>query len=182
MQFKFQKILLILLFTVKVNASALGDLARPEDDVAPEHNWTRTFILKDGKNTITYTPEAIVIGTGMSFGRFTSVVGSSINGMKIENQDLVISKQMTYEAFVNALVASKIYEDKLGNWYGEFLCTGGLKIIHMPQGVILQQNGETKAYQSLILERNADHILTGALSYDVFVGILEASGYYKESD
>ena len=174
MQFKFQKILLILLFAVKVNASALGDLARPEDDVAPEHNWTRTFILKDGKNTITYTPEDIVIRPSMS-----------CDGPGISAPDKLFpnrSKQMNYDAFVSALVRAGIYEDKPGNWYGEFLCIGGLKVIHMPQGVILQQNDETKAYQSLILEHNADHILTGPLSYDVFVGILVASGYYKHTD
>ena len=174
MQFKFQKILLILLLTVKVNASALGDHATPEDVVAPEHNWTRTFVLKNGKNTITYTPEDIVIRPGMS----CDGPGISAPDQLFPNR----SKQMTYDAFVSALVRAGIYEDKLGNWYGEFPCTGGLKITHVPQGVILQQNGETKAYQSLILERNADHILTGPLSYDVFVGILDASGYYKHPD
>lgn len=123
------------------------------------------------------------MGTGMKIaGVFRSTVGSSINGIKIEDNDLVISKKMTYDDFVNALVASKIYEDKPGNWYGEFECTVGAKIIHTPLGVIIEQNGKSNAFKFLTLGDNPDHVLTGLLSYDVFVGILEASGYYKHPD
>tara|TARA_R110002095_G_scaffold66488_7_gene56434 strand:- start:380 stop:934 length:555 start_codon:yes stop_codon:yes gene_type:complete len=184
MKLKFQTILLILLFTVKVNASDLGELAKPEDDVAPEHSWTRTFVLKDGRNTITHKPDEMVIGRNfhLQCPKFISTVGSSISGLKIEDNDLVLSTSMTYDEFVKALVTSKIYEDKPENWRGEFECSEGVKIIHMPQGVILEKNGETVGFKFLTLGSNPDHTLTGLLSYDVFVGMLEASGYYKHPD
>lgn len=150
--------------------------------VSPEYNWSRTFVLKGGKATITHEPNWVKMGEGFQTGSLTVEVGSSINGVKIGEHDLVLSKEMTYDVFVAALVASHVYEDKPGNWFGQFRCKDDIVITHTPQGVFLQQDGQINGFKFLTLNGNHDHTLAGPLPFDVFVGMLEAAGYYKHED
>ena len=173
---KLKTILLRLTFILVANTNAF---ASSTNEVDADYNWTRTFILKDGKNTISHTPDYVGVGTSMRLGALKSTVGSSLNGIKIEGEDLFISKKMTYADFVKGLVAANLYVDEPGNWYEEFDCIEEMTIIHTKDAVILKQGEVTRVLKFLTLEGNSNYTLMEPMAYDVFIGILNAAGYYK---
>tara|TARA_R110002111_G_scaffold94276_4_gene146286 strand:+ start:1163 stop:1708 length:546 start_codon:yes stop_codon:yes gene_type:complete len=178
-----KKILLTVALGVTLSMSGAFASNKPdilEHEMPQEHNWTRHFILKDGKSSITHTPDFVRIGTNTQRvgGILTVTLGSSINGIEIKGEELIISPKMAYDTFVRALVVSNIYEDQPCNWYGEFNCLNGVKITHLPKQILKEENGEIIGGEYFMPGSSFtfDHILTCHLSYDEFVSRLEAAG------
>ncbi len=164
-----------IMFSLSVLSLSLQASGTPE--VEDPFNWNRTFVLKD--NTLmTYTPEMIELGGIQIFGSFTSTVGSSINGLEITGQNLVISPRMSYEDFVGTLVASGIYEDKPQNWIESFILSNGLLLTHLPEWITVNQEYNFRNLK--FTTGQGEFFFTPNMPYKNFVGTLVQSGLFTE--
>ncbi len=108
---KYTKIIISLFFATLFSSHVTASLVADSDGEENVGNWTKTFILKDGRTDIKHTPDWVITMGGMMTSRSLSMKSKSLNGMPMDPAGLHVSANMSEKTFVEALVASGLYSE-----------------------------------------------------------------------
>ena len=109
-----------------------------------KHNWTATYMLKDGKSIVIHTPTSVQLGE-MSNSSGIFLLCKNYKGLSL-NGGIFLDKDASQIDFVNALIRSGAYEgtakEKIdyeisGNWTETFTLLDGTQINHTPTSLVI---------------------------------------------